>query len=71
MSGTPTQLAKKLIEDAEKVKNAEIKKDMLESAETIKYLVVLLGECAGFIDANREYDLLPRFMRAVKEAMKD
>jgi hypothetical protein len=68
---TPKQLAKKLIGDAEKVENAEIKKDMLESAEMIKYLVILLGKCADYIDANREYDLLPRLMIAVKDALKD
>lgn len=71
MSGTsaPLQLAKKLSEDAQTMGNADARKHALEAAETIEYLITLLKECANYIEDTKEYDVPPRFIKAVREVL--
>ena len=66
---TPRQLIKKLNEHMDKVDDPTLRQDMQESAETIDYLLKLLKECAGYIEAVKEYDVPPRFIVAVHEAL--
>ncbi|MBN8580186.1 MAG: hypothetical protein J0L96_05905 [Anaerolineae bacterium] len=69
---TPRLAAKKLLEGSEKVKQFDpsIQQDMREGAESIEYLLILLNECAAYIEGVREYDKPPRFIIAVREALK-
>ena len=71
MSSTsaPLQLARKLSEDAQTMSNADARKHAVEAAETIEYLVTLLKECANYIEDFKEYDVPPRFLKAVKEVI--
>jgi hypothetical protein len=68
----PRLTAKKLLEGSEKLKQFDpsIQQDMREGAETIDYLLILLNECAAYIEGVREYDKPPRFIIAVREALK-
>ncbi len=69
---TPRLAAKKLLEGSEKVRNFDpsIQQDMREGAETIDYLLILLNECAAYIEGVGEYEKPPRFIIAVRDALK-
>lgn len=67
----PLELIKKLKQNAGALEDAEAKKYMLEAAGTIKYLVTLLKECASYIEDFKEYDIPPRFLKAVKEVLPE
>jgi len=68
-NSAPLKLAEKLKQEAESVENASVKKDVLEAAETIEYLIKLLQECAGYIEDFNEYEIPPRFIKAVREVL--
>lgn len=69
-SPTPLQIAQKLTDDAERVENPAIQQDIQEGAETLIYLLTLLRECAAYIEDIKEYDVPPRFLKAVREVLK-
>ncbi len=68
-TSAPLQLAEKLIKDAEKIENADARQHMLEAADTLEYLVTLLTECANYIEDIKEYEVPPRFIKAVREVL--
>ncbi len=68
-SSTPRQISKKLSENSKKAEYSPIQQDLRDGAETIDYLLILLKECADYIDAVKEYDKPPRFIIAVREAL--
>lgn len=72
MSHTPTprETIKKLKTASEQVNNPALQQDLIQSAETIEYLLALLRESASYIEDIKEYDLPPRFILAVREALK-
>ena len=69
---TPRLSAKKLLGGSRKLKHfvPSIQQDMREGAESIEYLLILLHECAAYIEGVREYDKPPRFIIAVRGALK-
>jgi len=68
-NSAPLNLAKKLRENAASLNDNSLKKDLLEASETIEYLVTLLKECAGYINDFNEYEIPPRFIKAVNEVL--
>ena len=66
----PNVVIAQLKADAEKVNDAAIKADMLEAAETMNYLLLLLNECVDYIEGVKEYPEPPRFILAVREALE-
>jgi len=70
ISTNPRKIIAKLNADAEKVDDAAIKANMLEAAETVNYLLLLLHECADYIEGVKEYPEPPRFIIAVREALE-
>jgi hypothetical protein len=67
---TPQQVAKKLFEAAEKDANTALQQDLIEGAETIRYLLILLKECSHYIEGVQEYEQPPRILIAAREALK-
>lgn len=66
---TPRQTIQKLKAAAEHLHDPALQQDLRQSAETIEYLLILLNECGNYIESNNEYNLPPRFIIAVREAL--
>lgn len=66
---TPLQLVGKLRMDAKTIRETEVQNDVKEAAETISYLIKLLTECASYIEDFNEYDVPPRFIKAVRAVL--
>jgi len=67
----PKTIITKLSTDSEKVDNTDVKANMLEAVKSMEYLLILLKECADYIEGVREYPDPPRFIRAVREALNE
>ncbi len=65
----PQELVNRLKKHAETITELDLNHDVLEAADTIKYLLKLLGECASYIEDHKEYDAPPRFIKAVREIL--
>ena len=68
-NSSPRQVARRLNQNSEKMADASVQQTMLDGAETIEYLLLLLKECASYIEDVKEYDRPPRFIKAVREAL--
>ena len=67
---SPFQIAQSLIQTSETVNDAALQQQMREGAETVIYLLTLLNECANYIEDVKEYNLPPRFIIAVRDALE-
>ena len=66
----PNTIIAQLNADAEKVGSAEIRTHLLDAAQSMGYLLILLKECTEYIEGVKEYPDPPRFLKAVEEVLK-
>jgi len=66
---SPIQAAHQLLEHAAQSENPALQQDLRDGAEAIRYLLILLNECADYIESVKEYDEPPRFIKAVRDVL--
>lgn len=65
----PQELINLLVKDTETLEDENVKQHIDEAVGTIKFLLKLLDESASYIEDHKEYEVPPRFIKAVREIL--